>query len=185
MFDEGDNLSAAQRGSVRRRSQPKERGHDSEGGELNVVPFLDIITNVMMFVLAALALTFTVVIEAKPPRFSRPRPPTEGPPLALNIVVLHDGFLVSAMGQRIGTGCNGVGAGLAVERTNDGAYDFAALTRCVKRLKATSASFADEKQATIAANDDIRYQVIVDTIDAVRRTDGVDLFPEVFFGVPR
>src|SRR5258706_2827366 len=44
------------------RIQPSE-----ERGELNVVPFLDIIINVMMFVLATLAVTFTSTADVSPP----------------------------------------------------------------------------------------------------------------------
>ena len=52
MAKEPEKLSAAQRSKIRRLSQPKELAADEEGGELNIVPFLDIITNVLMFVLA-------------------------------------------------------------------------------------------------------------------------------------
>ena len=47
-----EKLSAAQRSKIRRLSAPKELAPDEEGGELNIVPFLDIVTNVLMFVLA-------------------------------------------------------------------------------------------------------------------------------------
>ena len=55
----GEKLSAQQRSKIRRLSQPKELAPDEEGGELNIVPFLDIITNVLMFVLATVTVTFT------------------------------------------------------------------------------------------------------------------------------
>jgi biopolymer transport protein TolR len=60
-------LSAAQRGKIRRLSQPKELAPDEEGGELNIVPFLDIIVNILIFVLATVAVTFTSTIETNPP----------------------------------------------------------------------------------------------------------------------
>ena len=37
-----EKLSAAQRSKIRRLSQPKEHSPDEAGGELNIVPFLDI-----------------------------------------------------------------------------------------------------------------------------------------------
>jgi len=52
-----EKLSAAQRSKVRRLSRPRELAPDEEGGELNIVPFLDIITNVLMFVLATISVT--------------------------------------------------------------------------------------------------------------------------------
>jgi biopolymer transport protein ExbD len=187
---ETEKLSAAQRSKVRRLSEPKELAPDEEGGELNIVPFLDIVTNVLMFVLATISVTFTTMIDSQPPRFSgsSARPPTT-PTLSLNVIVLKDGFLVSAVGQRIGQGCQGPGAGLAVgTKTVDGKtdYDYASLTACAKRLKELSPDFADERQATIAANHDIPYQSIISTLDALRRSDdGKELFPEVNFGVPK
>src|SRR5579883_3176634 len=112
---ESEKLSAAQRSRVRRLSMPRELAPDEEGGELNIVPFLDIITNVLMFVLATVAVTFTTIIDTTPPRpggASTTKPTT--PTLSLNVIMLKEGFVISAAGQRIGPGCQGTGAGLAV-----------------------------------------------------------------------
>src|SRR5215471_5164615 len=149
---ETEQLSAAQRSKIRRLAQPKELAPDEEGGELNIVPFLDIITNVLMFVLATITVTFTTMIDSQPPRASgsSARPPTK-PSLSLNIVVIDKGFLVSAFGQRIGEGCQGVGSGLAVGlKTTDGVqdYDYASLTACAARLKNKVAEAADETAFT-------------------------------------
>ena len=62
-----EKLSAAQRSKIRRLSQPKEHAPDEAGGELNIVPFLDIITNVLMFVLATISVTFTATIDRLDP----------------------------------------------------------------------------------------------------------------------
>ncbi len=79
MAEEKEKLSAAQRSRIRRLSMPRELSPDEEGGELNIVPFLDIITNVLMFVLATISVTFTTMIESQPPRAagSSARPPTK------------------------------------------------------------------------------------------------------------
>ena len=55
---------------IRRLSANKEPGPgEEEGGELNIVPFLDILTNVMVFVLASLAAVFTVsLVVSAPPK---------------------------------------------------------------------------------------------------------------------
>ncbi len=186
---ETEKLSAAQRSRVRRLSRPREFSPDEEGGELNIVPFLDIITNVLMFVLATITVTFTTMIDTQPPSVGRAsaRPPTK-PSLSLNIVVIDKGFIVSAFGQRIGEGCQGPGSGVAVGRkTTEGQdYDFASLTACAKRLKNQVAEAADETAATLTANKDVPYQVIISTIDAIRRgDDGQELFPDINFGVPK
>jgi biopolymer transport protein TolR len=185
-----EKLSAAQRSRVRRIAAPRELAPDEEGGELNIVPFLDIITNVLMFVLATISVTFTTMIDSQPPRVSgsNARPPTK-PSLSLNIVVIDRGFIVSAFGQRIGDGCQGPGSGVAVGlRNTEGRqdYDYPSLTVCAKRLKNQVPEAADETAATLTANKDIPYQVIVSTIDAIRRSDdGQELFPDINFGVPK
>ena len=185
-----EKLSAAQRSKIRRLSMPRELAPDEEGGELNIVPFLDIITNVLMFVLATITVTFTTMIESQPPRAGGPgsRTPTK-PTLSLNIVVIDKGFIVSAFGQRIGEGCQGPGAGVAVGLKSSGGpqeYDYSSLTACAKRLKNQVPEAADETAATLTANKDIPYQVIIGTIDAIRRSDdGQELFPDINFGVPK
>ena len=185
-----EKLSAAQRSKVRRVSRARELAPDEEGGELNIVPFLDIITNVLMFVLATITVTFTTLIDTLPPRSGGPsvRPPGK-PTLSLNIIVIDKGFIVSAFGQRIGEGCTGVGSGVAVGLTSGGAvqdYDYAKLTECANRLKHQVEEAADETSATLTANKDIPYQVIIGTMDAIRRTDdGSILFPDINFGVPK
>jgi biopolymer transport protein TolR len=185
-----EKLSAAQRSRVRRIAAPRELAPDEEGGELNIVPFLDIITNVLMFVLATISVTFTTMIDSQPPRASgsSARPPTK-PSLSLNIVVIDKGFIVSAFGQRIGDGCQGPGSGVAVGlRSTEGRqdYDYPSLTACAKRLKNQVPEAADETAATLTANKDIPYQVIVSTIDSIRRSDdGQELFPDINFGVPK
>ncbi len=152
---------------------------NTEEGEINIVPFLDIIMNVMMFVLATLAVTFTSTAEVSPPRAS-----PGGKPLGLTIVVVNEGFAIKASGGNVAPGCEDTGPGLAVGRTK-GAYDFGALQSCVTRLKA-SAAFADERSVTVSADPGVPYQTLIATLDAVRQTDdGKDLFPDVALAVAR
>jgi biopolymer transport protein ExbD len=186
MAEESEKLSAAQRSRVRRLSMPRELSPDEEGGELNIVPFLDIITNVLMFVLATISVTFTTMIDTQPPRApsGSARPPTK-PSLSLNIIVIDKGFIVSAFGQRIGEGCQGTGAGVAVGLAGQD-YDYSGLTSCAKRLKNQVPEAADETAATLTANKDVPFQAIIGTIDAIRKADdGQELFPDINFGVPK
>jgi biopolymer transport protein ExbD len=201
---ETEQLSAAQRGKVRRLSAPRELAPDEEGGELNIVPFLDIITNVLMFVLATVAVTFTALIDTQPPRpaGNSARPPTT-PTLSLNVVLLKEGFFVSAVGQRIGPGCQGAGSGLAVgmsatltrpvvdrqtgeKKAPVADYDYPALTDCVEKLKNISPDFATERQVVITTGPDTEFQTVINVMDALRKSPkGDELFPEVLFGVPK
>ncbi|MFN7135199.1 MAG: biopolymer transporter ExbD, partial [Myxococcales bacterium] len=48
----------------RRKLRPKE---EEETGELNIVPYLDIIMNILMFVLASVSVSFVGSIDTTPP----------------------------------------------------------------------------------------------------------------------
>ena len=186
-----ERLSAAQRSKIRRLSASRELAPDEEGGELNIVPFLDIIMNVLMFVLATVTVTFTATIDTFPPKAGGPsvRPPTT-PTLGLTILVVNDGFSVKARGGNVAPGCQETGSGLAVGKAPDGKdYDFAGLKKCVEHLKKEFVSANpddDETTVTISANPNIPYQAVISTMDAVRKNDdGKDLFPDVNFGLAR
>jgi biopolymer transport protein TolR len=181
------SLTAAQRGRIRRLSQPRELAPDEEGGELNIVPFLDIVMNILIFVLATIAVTFTAVIETAPPASKGAGVRAEIPSEALNLTVfiVNDGFSLKASGGNIAPGCQGVGSGIAVPKAGND-YDYAALTSCAARLKGASPDFADETQAYITANPGTEYQTIIAVMDALRTTPAGDvLFDNINFKVSR
>ena len=199
MAKEPERLSAQQRSKIRRLTEPKELAPDEEGGELNIIPFLDIITNVMMFVLATVSVTFTATLDTSPPRAGgRSSAKPDQPSLGLTVIVVQDGFSVKARGGNVAPGCQEAGAGLAIPKKNND-YDFASLGACAKRLKNLSPDFKDEMSVTVSANPNIPFQAIVSTMDAVRKDengecapdkDGVwagvgCLFPDVNFGLAR
>lgn len=180
-----EKLNATQRAKIRRLSQPKELSPDEEGGELNIVPFLDIVMNVLMFVLATVSVTFTATIDTFPPRAgSGARAPTT-PTLGLTVLVVPDGFSMKARGGNVAPGCADTGPGIAIPM-KEGKYDFEALKACAAKLKGAASEFKDEMGVTISANPPIPYQVVISTMDAVRKdAQGEDLFPDVTFGVAR
>jgi biopolymer transport protein TolR len=180
-------LTTAQRSKIRRLSQPRELAPDEEGGELNIVPFLDIIMNILIFVLATVAVTFTATIDTTPPASKGSGVRSEVPSEALNLTVLivNDGFSLKASGGNIAPGCLGPGPGIAIPMVS-GKYDLGALTSCADRLKKSSPDYADENQVYITANPGTDYQTIVDVIDALRTTPQGDvLFDNVNFKVPK
>jgi biopolymer transport protein ExbD len=177
-------LSACQRAKIRRLTTPADASPDDEGGELNVVPFLDIITNVLMFVLATVAITFTATIDASPLPRPSIRPPNQTP-LGLTVIVVPDGFSLKAKGGNVAPGCIDTGSGLAVPKRGT-EYDYDALKACAVKLKAAATDFKDERDVLISANAQVPYDVVIATLDAMRRTDsGDELFPQVSFGVAR
>jgi biopolymer transport protein TolR len=179
-------LSAAQRSRIRRLSQPVEPAPGEEAGELNIVPFLDIITNVMMFVLASVSVTFITSIDTTPPAIGgKGKSDVASKALNLSAWVSDEGISLKTSGGNIAPGCNGTGAGITFPSQNNGGqrtYDFAGITACVKKLKSASPEFKDESQVTITAKSNIEYGTIVDTMDALRKDGEEDLFPDVHFG---
>jgi biopolymer transport protein ExbD len=181
-----ERLSAAQTAKIRRLSAPKELAPDEEGGELNIVPFLDIIMNVLIFVLAGVTTTFLATIDSFPPKRGGRGGSPNTPTLSLTVIVVPEGFSVKARGGSIAPGCQDTGSGITVPKTSAD-YDYKGLNTCVATVKRLAPEeVRDETSVTISANPNIPYQVIVSTIDAVRRdNDGKDLFPDVQFGLSR
>jgi biopolymer transport protein ExbD len=176
-------LSAAQRSKIRRLTKPAELDQSDEGGEINIVPFLDIVTNVLMFVLATITVTITATIDTSPAQRGVRSPTTND--LGLTVLVVPDGFSVKARGGNLAPGCTDTGSGVAVPK-HDGDYDFAALKSCASRVKGSNPAFAVEHDATITANPGIPYQTIIAALDALRKDDqGAELFPDVSLGVVR
>jgi biopolymer transport protein ExbD len=185
-------FTAAQRSKIRRLSVPKDPEPGEEAGELNIVPFLDIIVNILMFVLATVAVIFTATIETSPPSTGGPGVRKQATAsLNLTLIVTNDGLKIAAAGGSIATGCDGLGPGITVPAIGKGpdgqpTFDYAALTACAKKLKDKSLDFRDETQIRITASNNISYRKIIECMDAVRTTpEGEQLFPDVVFGVPR
>ncbi len=178
-------LSVAQRGKIRRLSRPRELDPDEEGGELNIVPFLDIIVNILIFVLATVVTTFTSTIETNPPagRSAGVRA-TVKKSLNLTVIIVNDGFSLKAAGGNVASGCSGQGRGLAVPLKGS-QYDFTALNKCAAKLKNANPEFAEETQVSIGANPGVAYGTLIETMDALRTTpDGkAPLFDKVNFKV--
>jgi biopolymer transport protein TolR len=176
------SLSAIERSKIRRLGQVRALSPDATG-ELNVVPFLDVIVNVMIFVLATLAVTFTSAITTEPPTRNARR--VEVTQIAPTIVVVAEGFAIKIAEGNVRTGCDGIGSGLAVPRRGN-AFDYAGLSACLLKLKSSSEFFSASEQAYISANPGVDYQTIIDTTDAVRAGPRDEpLFPEINFRVPR
>lgn len=136
----------------RLRAQAEERAE--EGGELNLVPYLDIVTNVIMFLLAttvfAAAMGDVRVAAASVGDGPRPRG------LELTVSISERGFTVAT--------ARSVEALIA---KRGGAYDYAALAARLAELKRSLAGL-DERHAIVNADPAIPYEVVVGVIDACR-----------------
>lgn len=204
-------FTAAQRALIGRKSKPKHHGPDDGGGELNIIPFLDIIMNVLMFILASIATVFTATIPVPAPT-SGPRSNTQPDTrqrLNITVKVQPTGFVVGAGGGFLVPGCRSIGAATLTVPNRaspdaDGAMqDFAGLTQCMQAIRTQWATeVEDDHSINVSPNGDVPYGVLVKTIDAVREsrvgacrlpennqqgvyTNPDCLFPEVTLGILR
>ncbi|MBP8195971.1 MAG: biopolymer transporter ExbD [Deltaproteobacteria bacterium] len=174
----------------------REHGEElsEESGEINLVPYLDIIMNIIMFLLATITFQASLAsININVPTSSQvssvpsttPRPELnltvsiteKGYTLATSGAVLFRGFMLSAQGvQQTTTELP------TVPLASDGKHDVAALTQILLQLKGL---YPDEERAIITATPQIPYELLVGTMDAMRQSPGdasKPLFPGVLLG---
>lgn len=176
------DLGPSQRARIRRLSAPKDAEPGEESGELNVVPYLDIIMNVMMFMLAAVSIVFVSTIGAQAAAANPRIAPAPGQSLRLTALVTRDGVGLTTSTGHIAPGCDSIGVGLTIPK-REGAHDLTALTDCARRIKTSRADLALESQITLTASPDVAYEDVVSVMDALRSDPAGELFPTVSFGV--
>ena len=170
----------------KRKLKPKE---EEEMGELNIVPYLDILMNLIIFMLLSMTGLATFgIVNINAPSYSAGggsgATPDEKPPLLLTVAVSSKGFFLAATGgvlpfaQEAASGAAPAGdAPPTVPVKANGEYDYAMLTERMKQIKA---SFPTETKVILAADAQIPYEVVVATLDATRETaDRKLLFPDV------
>jgi biopolymer transport protein TolR len=184
-------LTAQQRSKIRRLSAPKEADVGDEAGELQLVPYLDIIVNILVFVLVSVSVTFMSTIDTVPPSVGggKVRDTVSSKKLNLSILITNKGIGFKTSGGSIATGCDNVGGGMTIPARDavgdQSPYDTAAITACARKLKSARPEFEEETQVTITASPGIEYQYVIEVLDAVRIDEKGELFPEAFFGVVR
>jgi len=163
----------------------REHGEEmqEEGGELNLVPYLDIVTNVIMFMLATA--TFAAAlgdINVSSPTTSNTvsasTTPQEEPKNELNLTVSisEKGFTIAASGAVLYQGDsfapdgNIVRSGQQVlptipKKGND--YDYELLNKRMLEIKKLPVA-ATETKVIVNANATIIYEHVVQTLDACR-----------------
>jgi biopolymer transport protein ExbD len=158
------------------RARLLRRSRHSSGGELNLVPMIDIFTVLVTFLLMTAVFYRTVILELHlPTAQSEPTPPPPG--LQLEITVRKAKLEV-----------NDRNSGLLTEFPNNAqGYDLGALSAYLQRVKE---KYPDKLDATILLEPDVNYDSLVQVMDTVRvveqkqgaRTVQAELFPEISIG---
>ena len=148
---------------------------EEDTGELNLVPYLDIITNIIIFLLASVVMNVSFGnVNVTLPTLSGGGAASEEPqkpPLNLTVTAGASGFTIGASG----------GIMSPLPKLPNGQYDYKALTAKLMEIKAQPEN-ASETKVTFNADAYIPYEIVVQTLDAMREdTAGKLLFPDVVF----
>ena len=164
------------RARMRRMREQFEEAED-EHGEINLVPYMDIVTNIIIFLLAS-------VVNQVPLGNINVTSPTYGgggsdgqpdkPALNLTVTVGGSAFTLAGSG----------GVMPPIPKLPTGDYDYVALTTKLAEIKK---EFPDETKATFNADATTPYETVVKTLDAMRTYKDdkelreKELFPDIGF----
>lgn len=160
-----------------RRMREQFEEAEEEHGEINLVPYMDIVTNIIIFLLASVVNQVPLgTVNVSSPTFGGGggEGQEEKPALNLTVTVGGSGFTLAGSG----------GVMPPIPKLPSGDYDYGALTVKLAEIKK---EFADETKATFNADAVTPYETVVKTLDAMRTyQDEKDqhekaLFPDVVF----
>ena len=153
-----------------------------EGGELNIIPYLDIVVNIIMFMLAttsfAAALGDINVAQPTSSNAVSATPPDDTPKNDLNLAlaISDKGFTIAASGAVLYQGFSFDPAGNLVQTTQtiptipkkpNGEYDYELLNKKMLEIKASPVA-KNETKLIVNPNADITYDIVVKALDAAR-----------------
>lgn len=182
------------RARIRREIVTAEEEAES-GGEINLVPYLDIIVNTVIFLLATTASVLALAnINVNSPRYEdasvgavAQADEDEKPKLNLTVAVSKTGFIVAGAGG-VMTAPDGSSPTIKcltplqqgrcpayiATRTGGGGekepvwvdkYDYQGLAKMMHQIKER---YPEERQAILTADPPIPYKVVVETMDTIR-----------------
>lgn len=164
----------------------REQGEEAaeEGGELNIIPYLDIVVNIIMFMLAtttfAAALGDINVASPTSSAAASVANPDDTPKndLNLTLAITDQGFTIAASGAVLYQGFSFDKDGNltqpteklpTIPKTPKGEYDYALLGQKMAEIKAAPVA-RNETKLIVNPNPTITYDVVVQALDAARGT---------------
>jgi biopolymer transport protein ExbD len=170
-------MTRSQVRAAMRRMRDHNEELEEEHGEINLVPYMDIVTNIIIFLLASVVnqvslgnVNVTVPVLSSGGGASDQEQP-EKPPLNLTVSVGASGFTVAASG----------GVLPIIPKLPNNQYDYKSLTAKLLEIK-SSPENAQETKANFNADAITSYDIVIATLDAMRQDDnGKVLFPDIAF----
>jgi biopolymer transport protein TolR len=151
------------------RRRPRDEEHV---GELNIVPYLDVVTNLVMFMLLSITgLIALGVVNVSAPKIGGEAAASgdaNAPRLLLTVAIAKAGFYVAGSGGVLGGAADQPTVDARQPPTvplKDGKYDYAALTELLAKVKER---YPQETNVILSADPEIPYDVLVHTMDAAR-----------------
>jgi len=170
---------------MRRRIREEEHA-----GELNIVPYLDVVVNLVMFMLLSMTgLIALGVLNVSAPKLGETASAGAAenqPKLLLTVAIGKQGFYVAGAGGVLGKDAATPDATRPPTiPLRDGQYDFASLGAQMKQIKE---QFPNETAVILSADPEIVYDVLIQTMDACRegtyaKPDGTSERRPLFFDV--
>lgn len=171
---------------MRRRIRDEEHA-----GELNIVPYLDVVVNLVMFMLLSMTgLIALGVVNVSAPKIggeaASAAAPADQPKLLLTVAIGKAGFYVAGAGGVLGADAATADATRPPTiPLKDGKYDFGALG---EQMRAIKDKFPSETAVILSADPDVLYDVLIQTMDAcreasVKRPDGSTERRPLFYDV--
>lgn len=157
---------------------------EEEAGELNIVPYLDILMNLIIFMLLSITGLATFgILNVNAPAYGAPsagvtQEGADEQKLTLSVLISKKGHFVSSENAILGAEGAAEDAPTVPLRA-DGTHDFTTLNAKMVEIKA---AFPKETKVIVGADPDVPYETLTHTLDAIRETQGKErrlLFPDV------
>jgi biopolymer transport protein TolR len=162
----------------KRKTRPRE---SEDSGELNIVPYLDIMMNLIMFMLLSMTgLAVFGILNVNAPNYGGPSAgvgeSSDQPRLLLSVLIAKKGYFIAGagavLGQEASPGADPVAATSGdptIPKKPDGTYDTAALNAKMVLIKS---AYPQETKVIVGAEGDIPYDTLIVTMDCIRETAG-------------
>jgi len=160
-------------------------------GELNIIPYLDVVVNLVMFMLLSMTGLISLgVLNVSAPRIggevAAAAAQDAGPKLLLTVAIGKQGFFVAGAGGVLGGDAETADAARPPTiPLREGKYDYDTLSAELLKIKQ---QYPNETQVILSADPGVLYDTLVQTMDAcreasVKRPDGTAERKPLFFDV--
>ena len=157
----------------KRKLKPHE---EEEAGELNIVPYLDILMNLIIFMLLSMTgLAAFGILNVSAPNYggasaAMQQENPDQPKLLLTVLISKQGFYVAGANAVLGSEGGEPGkAPPTVGKKPSGDFDFEGLSAKMEQVKK---AFPNETKVIVGAEAEIPYETLIQTMDSIRETPG-------------